>query len=164
MIKTPTDYEADLKALHDTIKNKTGEFNFLRNLYVNECVNHILAIEDDYERLKYITERLCVHYAGLYNTDSSRPHSYSFTCNMSEVNELTDICKKCFPDYKVIWYSPEDTGGEDAEIQLVKKNPEETLKKLQERLKQVKKDQDDKNQELSKLRSEEHRLRQELEN
>lgn len=157
MEKSPQDYETELKSLHTDINNRISEFNFQRNLFVEECLNYILGITDEYERLKYITDMLCVHPAYLYEFDST--DSYGFTCDPLEIDELVKVCKKCFPGFKVTWSDAEDCGGQFPEINLVREKSKETLEKLQNRLTILMKEQDENNQQRSKLLMEENLLR-----
>ena len=157
-----SELENDMKSLQENIKNQLKKFDNKRNLFVKMYLNLILDVKDEYERLQYIVNTFSAHmgeFTGIFPKDTKYPDDYGFTCNILEVNELTDICKKCFPDHRVSWDPPGECGGEDPTIHLTKKVSEAKLNEVKKKLDNLQNEQNKVTQEVHKLQLEESRLK-----
>jgi len=158
---SPKEFETELKSMKETIKQLLNKFNSNRAVFAAIYRdNYILDIKNEYERLEYIVGNLCVFSSYVSSKDPKYPEDYVFSCNILEVEELTDICKLCFPNHKVRWDPPEECGGEDPTVYITKKVSKAKLTEVRTKLAKLRKEQNEVTQEIHKLDQEEINLSQ----
>ena len=145
-----------LQVFRESIKSEIRTFHGRCNQFVDKHLDYLLGMEPT-DRIKYILGNLALFETFLHSPHKKHPENFSVDCQETELEELGNHCKKCFPGYKVTW-----DFDERCEIYIAKIASKEKLLEVQKTLEQVRKEVETKNREITSLHQQEHDLRQVL--